>query len=274
VRRAGFATLASKFPLAYRLTHAIEIQHMGGRLSSPLPDRGSVRRGAPAGLGGKPLTNIVRQSQRAVEAVAREAVRCSYCFEHLGLQRAQIAIAQPRWVGPNYSTSSPKVVVVMLNPAAGEGRSSEVHSHRQRLLEDFRNGSKSIVDVFDEQARDFPQFGRGRFLPYLENSLGVAIHDVALLNMAWCATKGDTYPDQMFEKCYALHTSAALMALAPEVVVLCGQKTRRFLERIAAALPKARVFQTIHYAHRKSLEAERSETAEVRDYVSRLARKR
>jgi hypothetical protein len=162
----------------------------------------------------------------------------------------------------------------MLNPAAGEGRSLEVHRHRQKLLEEFRDGSKSIVDVFDEQAKDFPQFGRGRFLPYLENSLGVAMREVALLNMAWCATRGDNYPNSMFEKCFALHTSAALMALSPEVVILCGQKTYRYMERIKAALPKARYFPTIHYAHRKSLEAERSETAEIRDFISRFVRTR
>src|SRR5207302_7758886 len=44
-------TLASAPPLAYRLPHAIEIQHLGGGLFAPLPDRGRVRRGAPARRG-------------------------------------------------------------------------------------------------------------------------------------------------------------------------------------------------------------------------------
>jgi hypothetical protein len=67
----------------------------------------------------------------------------------------------------------------------------------------------------------------------------------------------------MFEKCYELHTSAALMALMPEIVVLCGQDTYRFKRRIEIALPKAQVIPTIHYAHRKSREAEWSETLKL-----------
>ena len=46
-----FGPLASIYPLAYRLTHAIEIQHMGGGLTAALPDRRGVRRRAPARRG-------------------------------------------------------------------------------------------------------------------------------------------------------------------------------------------------------------------------------
>src|ERR1700742_4303749 len=44
--------LASKYPLAYRPSHAIEIKHMGGGLFAPLPDRGDLRRRAQARRGG------------------------------------------------------------------------------------------------------------------------------------------------------------------------------------------------------------------------------
>ena len=48
-----------------------------------------------------------------IEALCREAVKCRACFDHGALTSATIDIAQPRWIGDGYWTSSPRVCVVM-----------------------------------------------------------------------------------------------------------------------------------------------------------------
>ena len=121
----------------------------------------------------------------SLEHIAKHAVGCDYCFGNLGVEHAQISIAQPRWCGPNYQRAIPKVAVVVTNPAGGRIRSAAIHQHLQLLLEKFCDGGVTFCEVFDGQRDDLENFGRRRFKPFIEQGLGFDLNDIALLNIAW-----------------------------------------------------------------------------------------
>src|SRR5262249_29966989 len=75
---------------------------------------------------------------KSFQEIAKQAVRCDYCFRTLtlGLYRAQIDIAQRRWIGPHYHRANPKVAVIMTNPGAGKGRNK---TYRLKSCSNVRN---------------------------------------------------------------------------------------------------------------------------------------
>ncbi len=101
-----------------------------------------------------------------------------------------------------------------------------------------------------------PEWGRGRFLPFYKDLLGLPsvnkLLDVAAFaNIAWCATRGDRYPGQMLDECYSRHTENLLSVLKPDMVVLSGVPVHAFYTRIERLLPKARIRRAYHYANRR-----------------------
>ena len=62
------------------------------------------------------------QAMKTLDGICRKAVSCRSCFSDFNLFPADVDIAQPRWVGPQYWQSHKKLVVIMLNPGSGNFR--------------------------------------------------------------------------------------------------------------------------------------------------------
>lgn len=199
-----------------------------------------------------------------VERLARTAVACSVCFETLGLTRTRVAHAQPRWIGADYWHSRPRVAFLLLNPGSGESRNDRMDVRLNRLLEEYAAGTRPLEDVLAHEREDMPNWGRGRFLKFYSSHLGLRLDRIAFLNVAWCSTKGNVFPDKMLAECFARHTLPLLRILQPDLLLLSGPKTRSFQAEIAAVLPAARVEPMMHYAHREGAAAEAAEIQRVK----------
>jgi hypothetical protein len=199
-----------------------------------------------------------------VEELVRQAVTCNVCFESFDLNRTTVARAQPRWIGADYWHTRPRVAFLLLNPGSGESRSDRMDVRFNRLLEEYAAGARPLEDILAHEREDMPNWGRGRFLQFYSSHLGLRLDRIAFLNMAWCATKNNAYPDAMLAECFARHTMPLLRILQPDLLLLSGSKTRPFQAEIAAALPAARVEPMLHYAHREGAAAEAAELQRVK----------
>jgi hypothetical protein len=205
------------------------------------------------------------EPEPGIESIAKQAVACSACFHRRLAERASVDLAQPRWIGPDYWTADPRTVIVMLNPGSGAFRADGAHDHLRNLLHGFAKGATPLEAVFTHQARDIPHWGRGRFKAFFLDEVGLQLDRIALVNIALCATKGNTYPPAMLEACFARHTLPLLRLLRPDRIVLSGSDAHPFAERIRAVIPHARVLPTLHYAHRKGNAAQRLAVEQLRN---------
>jgi len=178
--------------------------------------------------------------------LASEATRCDACFGPGQLKRSFVDVPQPRYIGPKYATSAPRMCWLMINPGAGDADASN-RSWRSVLVE-FRQGNSTLAAVFQEQRRHMPTWNS--LMPFIAKH-GLSVDRLALVNVAWCATQGNRYPRDMLERCFDKHTSGWLIVLDPEVLVLSGSTTHSFEPRLQQILPKAKFIRTFHYAHRK-----------------------
>lgn len=198
-----------------------------------------------------------------VVSICRTATQCNVCFEDGSLSRGYIGVAQPRPIGPKYATTVVKVAVLMINP--GKGQNDDNHREGEKQIRAFSEGLVPISDVFRRQVLDFPNWGRGgKFMSFYE-ALGLDFEEITFVNLAWCSEIQDKYPRQMLAHCLHRHTLPLLRALDPDVVLACGSQVADFKRQIAAALPRARVIQTLHFAHREGREIEAEQTRRVRD---------
>lgn len=205
------------------------------------------------------------QSMKKLDEICRKAVSCRSCFSDFKLSPADVAIAQPRWVGPKYWQTHPKIIVIMLNPGSGNFRNDNSAKTARDLLNDYRRGNRSLQEVFDSQRADMVNWGRGRrFLNFLEKSLGFDLRMIALMNFAWCATKNNEYPLPMLNSCFSKFGIPLLQSLEPNVVLLCGSNIHRFSIRTQHCLPNAKVILTLHYAHREGAEREAIESSRIK----------
>jgi hypothetical protein len=200
-----------------------------------------------------------------IEALARRAVACSACFEERLANRAEVDLAQPRWIGRSYWVAEPRVAIVMLNPGSGEARSDSANARLRSLLHGFANGTTHLDEIFDHQGRDIPNRGNGgSFKRFFLEGAGLQLDQIALANIAWCATKGNVYPGPMLKRCFERHTRPLLTMLRPDVIVLSGGQAHAFARRIGAVLPNARLIYSLHYAHREGRIAERLAAEQLR----------
>ena len=207
-------------------------------------------------------------SESDFAALCREAVRCRYCFDQFGLHAPAIDIAQPRWVGSQYWTADPRVLVVMLNPGSGDFRLDSADSRSRDLIRAFADGSGELDAVLDHQLGDIPNWGRGRFYGFYVDSLGLKLAATAFANIAWCATRGNGYPTRMLDACFSRFTERLVKILQPSVVLLSGAKTHRYALEIRELLPGAQVIPTLHYAHRSGKDVEQEEVERVKDALA------
>ena len=149
----------------------------------------------------------------SLESLCHDAVACRVCFNRHGLRSAYVNIAQPRWVGPQYWSANPRIVILMLNP--GAGKSHEENKFFKKILWQFKERQAKLCDVFDYQKADMPNWGRGKFWAFYIEGLGLPIDEIAFANLAWCATEGDKYPRRMLQECFERHTFGLLKFLKP-----------------------------------------------------------
>ena len=180
-----------------------------------------------------------------MRSLAQTAMRCNACFDDGKLLRSFVDLPQPRYIGPAYWTSSPRIAWVMINPGAGCDTPRE-RSWRGSLV-NYRDGTGSLQAVFDEQRKHMPSWND--MLPFIARH-GLDVDALALVNVAWCASAGNKYPVRMLDTCWDRHSDPWLQDLAPAVVILSGTRTYRYQAQIRALLPTAQVLTTFHYAHR------------------------
>ena len=208
-------------------------------------------------------------------SVTSAAVACRACFTDIAIKPALINIAQPRWVGPSYWASTPRIAIVMLNPGSGAGRSDSKgedspDKRSLSLIQSFASGAGSLSAVFKHQAHDMPNWGGGRFVSFYLTGLNLELKSVAFANVAWCATSNNSYPSAMLKRCFDLHTRNLLRALAPNIILLSGSGTHRFARRIQSFVAGAEVIRMFHYAHREGVDAEAAELKRVRHLISEV----
>lgn len=222
-------------------------------------------------------------SRTDFSAVTSAAVVCRECFSDITFKNKSgdpelikpslINIAQPRWVGPRYWASTPRIAIIMLNPGSGAGRSDakDDDSPDKRslsLIQSFATGTGTLSAVFDHQASDMPNWGGGRFVSFYLAGLNLERDNIAFANVAWCATSNNCYPPPMLKRCFEKHTGTLLRALAPRIILLSGSRAHRFASRVRGIVGEASVIRMFHYAHRESADAEAAELDRVRNLIS------
>ena len=176
----------------------------------------------------------------ATATLYRNAMPCNACFgPQSQLQRPIVDVPQPRWVGPKYPAARPRVLVVALNPGAGTARHAASNQKLHTLLHNFRDGSAHFDDVLAFQRSDMFTWGTspGVFTRFYSQATGKQIEELAFLNLALCATKGNEYPAWILNTCLSSHTGKLLEALSPDIVLLSGSATHKFDPTIQRLLP-------------------------------------
>ena len=202
-----------------------------------------------------------------MDRICRKAVRCRRCFVDQFGKPAGIDLAQPRWIGPKYWKARPRVILVLLNPGAGNSPGKRERSKPfLRILEEYRDGTVGLSELFEFEKRHMQGWGTppGRFVRFYIEGLRLDLDEVAFANVAWCAEAKNKYPPAMLNLCFNTHTKRLIQILSPNVIVLSGNKTHRFSQEISMSLPNATVIQTLHYAHRKGRAKEQYELENVR----------
>ena len=202
-----------------------------------------------------------------VDGIFKEAMNCRRCFDEGVGRPAFIDLAQPRWIGPNYWSSEPKILLVLLNPGAGNTRSKREKNRALReIFLKYRDGKIGLLDLLCFQKEHMREWGTppGRFLRFYVEGIRLDLKDMALSNIAWCAEAHNRYPAAMLNQCYDLYTKRLIAALQPRVVVLSGHGTHRFESQIKKVAPEITIITTLHYAHREGNKREALELEEVR----------
>jgi hypothetical protein len=150
----------------------------------------------------------------------------------MSVERAFVDLAQPRYVGPGYWTASERRLFLMINPGAGDGSPSDAAMRQD--IRDYSVGKIGLDDLFRRQRGSIPTWRRGKLLSFIEEN-GALLDEIALLNIAWCAVKGNKYTPEMLQACWTRFTRLAIEALAPTLVVACGEIPKKFAK--SAGIP-------------------------------------
>ena len=210
----------------------------------------------------------------ATAALYSSAMPCDSCFgEGSPVARALVDLPQPRWVGPAYAESKTRIAVLALNPGAGSSGQEDGNLKLAALLHSFRNRAATFSDVLDYQAQHMPTWGKtpGRHINFYTGVTGHDLNELAFLNVALCATRGNRYPPAVLETCFRKHTSGLLQSLVPSIVLLSGSAVHKYARRIEALLPTARVEPILHYAHREGRDREQQEFKRVRSLIEQVS---
>lgn len=204
---------------------------------------------------------------RQLDQLFRRAMGCRLCFQEGIVSSPAIDMAQPRWVGPRYFETRPRILVVLLNPGSGEGYDKTLISAYLDHLLDYQQGRIGLGELFVRQRDDMANWGRppGRFLSFFEQGLGLNLDEIAFVNMAWCASASNRYPGRMLANCFHKHTVDLIKMLEPHGVFLSGTRVHTVSAEIRQLLGRdIRVVPLPHYAHRKGRQWEAEELERIR----------
>ena len=206
-----------------------------------------------------------------VDAAYREAVRCRSCFsEDRCISPGEIDIAQPRWVGELYMQAQPRVLFVLINPGSGKNEDPEANNSPRRLIHEYLQRTAELEDILQLQCAQMPSWGRGRFLKFYTDAIGLKLGEVAFVNVALCSTRNNPCPGWMLTRCFDSHSYRVITALDPDLVILSGVRTRRFRKKIVKQNPRCRVELMFNYAHRKGAKAEAANQRLIRKVIEGL----
>ena len=221
----------------------------------------------PPPLSKQPSTVSQSCTENEAVRIMQQAEACNLCFRSgSGVQATRFTIPKPRWIGERYWSSSPCVVVVLINPGAGSDLSDEFHRQEGALFTEFhRTGDYAPIRDYFRRWRQYDEL-----FSWYTNNFGIAFEDRLQIDIAWCATQDNTYPSGMLKSCFEHHTGPLLMALQPHAVLLSGSAAHEFESRFRQTIPHVEIVCTPHYAHRKSREWELKEGERVRAWLARL----
>ncbi|MCZ6817606.1 MAG: hypothetical protein O7F76_13045, partial [Planctomycetota bacterium] len=176
-------------------------------------------------------------------------------------------VALAPWVGPRYSTATPRVAVMMLNPGHAAARHKIA---RKDFGRQFRNGEINYEEYNLKLGPLVREWGFGAVVRWLQ-AVKLEPEAVAFLNVALCAVANDDYFPELFETCFKRHTRNSLAALRPDVVLLCGKKQLApYVSSIESLGIK--VILTWHYRPMSTGKG-KAELQRVRTQLDKLARK-
>ncbi|MCF8112014.1 MAG: hypothetical protein K9J85_11060 [Desulfobacteraceae bacterium] len=213
---------------------------------------------------------------QAIEEIFRRAMKCRKCFSDGIAERAYVDVAQPRWIGPGYFDAAVRVLVVSLNPGAGNTPEKQFsHIPFRKILYEYRDGRKTLPELFEFQRQYIPQWGSppGRFVGFYMDGMGLDLDKVALTNVAWCADAKNKWPAKMLRQCFQLQTGSLIAALDPDITILSGSGTHRFRPELERLVPACKIITTLHYAHRKGRDLEDKELRRVRKEIKSARKK-
>ena len=203
-----------------------------------------------------------------LEQLARTATRCRDCFIDGRVTAPYIDVAQPRWVGPSYWDSRPRIAILMINPGRSREGSTSARDYLPRL-QAFRDGRLPLDGLLDIQRRNI-EAGWRRFREFFLEGLGLKLDELAFANVAWCATAENRYPRWMLDRCFSKHTGPLLRLLQPNLLLASGQPVRRFARQMDQLSPPAQVIEILHYAHRKGRAEQNSQLQRVRQEIATM----
>jgi hypothetical protein len=123
------------------------------------------------------------------------AMGCSECFTGNKLTRSAIDIAQPRWIGKNYWTAKPRVLIMLINPGAGATRRDDQDSKFRTLLHEYKQDKISIEPVFGHIKGDMANWGK--LMAFYMHGFDLKFQEIAFANIAWCGEAANQHPPWM-----------------------------------------------------------------------------
>ena len=174
---------------------------------------------------------------------------------------------QPPWIGSDYFKQRTRILLIALNP--GSKSSGDYKLERKRLLQKFKGGdSQALRDYFSSPGT----IGNAKLLAML-SSTGLSLSNIAVANVALCATESNKYPRHFLKTCFSVHTSRWLKELKPTGVISMGNEAHRFKEQIDTALLPVRVSQypALHFSSRFSNPRKQEDYRAIRNWLKELS---
>lgn len=124
--------------------------------------------------------------------------------------RDGIGCARPFTVGSRYWDAPRRVVIVGINPEAGSTDAWKTPAYKQArklAIERFKAGDDGALAQYALDAEvDVPLWGNGKYMARIER-LGLALPDIAMGDIALCATQSNKYPGDFLRRCFGTHTT-------------------------------------------------------------------
>lgn len=186
-----------------------------------------------------------------LEILAKEAVQCENCFIEPNIKRALVDLAQPPWVGSSYFDSSPRIMLVLINPGSGEYRQNTDNAldTLRCLLHDFKQNKIKLEAILEHKRKDMPKWGGGNLWEFYIEGLKLNPSQISLINIAWCAANKNAYRSDMLNNCFNKFTSKLFPIFNPDIVLLSGNPTHEYSSEIKEILPNVKIIPMRHYAY-------------------------